>query len=240
MIRLTEKVIDVYVVGGQSNAMGNSGGVEPSGVYRQPNPNAYMVGREDFYDVEVDSFTLMDYDANPDSFVGHLFGAEPQIALNYGINPVYFVKVTRGGSNLYDDWSSGSFLRNKMIETINYAKSHFKENNIKVRYIWYWNQWEASGGANVIDYKRDYDGLIAEILDSTGIDFSEHLIFKVNPNSSSYGATDRVTLQAQFQSIVDYKGKLIIGDDLGFHDGIHYLPDAYNEIGSRIYNSVNP
>lgn len=236
--------IDFWIIAGQSNAKGNTGGVQPNPPYISPNPNAYMVG-DSGGNLIVPTFEPLVYNTTPslNNSLGGEHGSELRLAYRYGNQQVYFVKVTLGGTNLEVDWASGSTLRNTLISNINYAKTFAQNNNIIPVWKIYWNQWEndavTAGYADL--YQTNYENFINDVLNTTGIELSAHYIFQCNTESVFYynNVVDgNKIITAKINNASTFNAKLVYGEGLPFHDDDkHYTSESYHKIADRIWEA---
>lgn len=247
-------VIDVYVNDGQSNMVGSVGNVTPPLEYQNPNPNAQIVGLMNSANPnqnEITEFTTLTWGADGvgNTFLGNIHGAEISIAREYGTRPVYFVKVAQGATNLAVNWASGSLLRTKFYEYINYAKQYFIDNNIQVRWIRYRNQWESDVESQSFAdaWASNLDAYDIDLFNNTGIVFDKYLHIKVseNPQNSYYDLyTSRCETLLTYlnnRAANESNFSLIDVDDLPLRDeGLFLHQDSAGQItmGQRIYQAA--
>lgn len=233
-------MVGYVIVCGQSNARGNTGGVQPVFPYLKPNPNALITGIDYRPVREKKQFEKVEWEYN--EWIGSQHGAELSICKNFYPNRVRIIKVSYGGSNLFNQWASGSELRDKLIAYINYAKQYAENNGEIPVWTFYWNQWESDAmitawaDAYEVNYKNLYDEVV-----STGIEVTNHLIHKVDTGSSfysNYNANSIKIYDAQLANKAFYGAKFIESDDLDKHDFVHGTSEAYHTIGTRIYNAI--
>jgi hypothetical protein len=206
-----DHIVDVWVIDeSQDNGMGATNNIGLVSPYLNPNANAKIVGLNNSSASlkEVTTFSPLTFSSG--NMMGQNFGAEASLAYNYGNEEVYFVKVVEQGTSMGSSWATGTLLRNKAISYINYAKQYFIDNNIKVRWLKYKNQWEqdADNATYSTNYGTNEENYEAELLAQTGVIFDKVIWTKVN--TSSYYYTNFVTNATK---ILDYQESRELSQD---------------------------
>lgn len=229
----------VIVDFGQSNIVGNTIVDLPS-EYRQPNPNAKIVGvvRDGTGTIlsEGYSWEIMDWDIKN---WGNKHGHEFPIAKLFETRKCYVIKIAKGGSSLAVDWNkSGGQQYNELITAMNYAKANIPETNLFWLGIWGQYETDSATEAYYTNYSTNLKQLKQNILNDTGIAFNRLVWLQVNKNDGYYPlyteGYDTISLIQQNERLVDY---IVPTDDLTLKDVVHYNSASQITIASRIYNN---
>jgi hypothetical protein len=222
--------IKVLLIFGQSNAEGTVAEALYSKFY-SPNPNAYIMGWHPSQNIS--SFEVLDFEEG--NALGATNGIECYVAYYYK-EPIYIIKVVKGGTSLAVDWASGTSLRNNLITKINEAKALLGD--VAIDWISYWNQGEddTTNSTWANDYDTNYISMMEDVKTQTGIEF-KHLIAELSTKSGFYinnTANADVLRQKQLDIVDHYKGRLIPSHGFGFHDGAHYDQIGQNIMAKRV------
>lgn len=235
--------VDIYFEHGQSLTRGNTDGVEPPEIYKNPNPNALIVGVDvapnGASENRTEDLEVMDFDSG--NFMGITHGAEPSIAYNYGTRQVIIVKVVRGGSNILTQWNDGSYLRNQCIYFINKVKTYLEDNNIQARWFSYFNQGEANV-STASQWLNAYKDLHDAIIAGTGVTWNHVFVAQLPINSTFYTGNPtngNVLRAAQAEAASFYNGTVVNIDGATMHDGVHPISQQYLNIGNFLYERSN-
>ena len=241
--------IDVWVVDGQSNALGSTGSTSIPQDLVYPNPNAKIAGINNNSNSfnEVTNFVTLNHgntSGNGSNALGFVHGAELSLAKAYSNKTVFIIKVAQGGTSLQQDWGVDSFLRNKLHFYVNYAKNFFEQNNISVRWIRYRNQWESDSGSDdrANNWGANLDSFDNDLFVNTGVVFDKYYHIKIseNPNNRFYSLN-----QTRCNTMLSYLNQralndpnffVISVDDLPLRDSVHLFSSGYIELGERLYN----